>query len=169
MNENIHQQLEALTVPIDELRHMDGNPRLGNIAAVRRSYETFGQRKPIVARADTHEVIAGNHQLAAARQLGWDRIAVIFCDDDDLTAIAFSLADNKTGDLGTYNQELLTEIIAELTVDETLLAATAYSEREIAGMLGETVGLGMDESEAEIDIPKISMCPQCGYEYVPGA
>ena len=148
---------------------MDGNPRLGNIAAVRKSYETFGQRKPIVARADTYEVIAGNHQLAAARQLGWDRIAVIFCEDDDLTAKAFSLADNKTGDLGSYNQELLTEIIAELTVNEELLAATAYSEREIAGMLGETVGLGLDESEAEIEIPKISMCPQCGYEYVPGA
>lgn len=38
--------------------------------AVARSYATFGQRKPIVARRekDGGIVLAGNHQLAAAHQ-----------------------------------------------------------------------------------------------------
>lgn len=141
MNENIHPDLEALLQPIDELTPLPGNPRKGDVDAVMVSYETFGQRKPIVAKRDG-TVIAGNHQLQAARNLGWEKIAVVLTDDDDLTAKAFALADNKTSDLGTYDDELLTEIIAELTVDPALLAATAYSELEVAGFLGETVGLG---------------------------
>jgi hypothetical protein len=42
------------------------------------------------------------HELiAAAQQLGWTHIAVVWVDDDDITATAFALADNRTGDLGT--------------------------------------------------------------------
>ena len=52
-------------------------------------------------------VIAGNHQLAAARKLGWDQIAVLYVEDDELTAKAFALADNRTADLGTYDDDLL--------------------------------------------------------------
>ena len=59
-----------------------------SIEAVARSYEAFGQRKPIVARRlrrerngfPTGEVIAGNHQLQAAKSLGWTHIAVVFTD-----------------------------------------------------------------------------------------
>ena len=152
MNENIHPSLETLCQPIDTLKEMPGNPRRGDVEAVRRSYETFGQRKPIVATEDG-TVIAGNHQLKAARELGWEKIAVVLTDDDDLKAKAFALADNKTSDLGTYDDEALTEILAELVVDEELLAATAYSELEIRGYLGETVGLdylgGAVEDEGE--------------------
>lgn len=75
-----------------------------------RSYERFGQRKAIVATSDG-TVIAGNHQLEAARQLGWDEIAVVFVDDDLDTARAYALADNRVGDLGSYDQALLADLI----------------------------------------------------------
>lgn len=148
MNENIHPDLTPLRRPINLLTELPGNPRKGDVEAVKRSYSTFGQRKPIVATEDG-TVIAGNHQLKAAKELGWDEIAVVVTDDDDLTAKAFALADNKTADLGTYDDDALTEIIAELVVDEELLAATAYSELEIRGYLGETVGLDYLGSDIE--------------------
>ena len=99
---NIHKSLQSLAVDIDQLSFMEGNPRKGDVEAVSKSYKQFGQRKPIIATKD-NVVIAGNHQLAAARELGWDQIAVLFVEDDEITAKAFALADNRTADLGTYD------------------------------------------------------------------
>ena len=71
----IAPDLQSLAQPIDTLHLLDGNPRRGNVDAVARSYERFGQRKPIVARRDG-TVIAGNHQLLAARSLGLSLIHI---------------------------------------------------------------------------------------------
>ena len=126
----IAKDLENLARPIDTLKSLPGNPRKGDVDAVARSYERFGQRKPIVATKDG-TVIAGNHQLAAARKLGWSEIAVVVVDDDELTAKAFALADNRTADLGTYDNELLAELLADVAVDETLLGATGYNTTDL--------------------------------------
>ncbi len=40
--------LEALAAPIETLALLPGNPRRGDVDAVARSLDTFGQRKPIV-------------------------------------------------------------------------------------------------------------------------
>lgn len=86
----IHADLAPLAVPLDTLETLPGNPRRGDVAAVVRSSAEFGQRKPIVARRHASGtaggvVIAGNHQLAAARELGWDEIAVVWVDEVDPT------------------------------------------------------------------------------------
>ena len=96
------------------------------MAAVARSYATFGQRKPIVARREGKGgvVIAGNHQLEAARELGWEKIAVVWVDDDDITAKALALADNRTADLGTYDDRDLPAMLqAVQDADAALFAA----------------------------------------------
>ena len=71
----IADDLKPLAYPVDKLQHLDGNPRVGNVEAVAKSYDKFGQRKPIVATKDG-TVISGNHQLAAAKQLGWDALCL---------------------------------------------------------------------------------------------
>lgn len=154
----IHEALQPLAFPVEKLSPLPGNPRKGDVDAVARSYATFGQRKPIVARREGEGgiVIAGNHQLEAAKRLGWEEIAVVFTDDDDLTAKAYALADNKTADLGTYDDDLIAEILAELVVDDELLAATAFSEREIARLLGETAGLGQTDVDDTPTPPRVA-------------
>lgn len=97
--------LESLQVPIDDVHQLPGNPRRGDVDAVAASLQRFGQRKPIVARADG-TITAGNHTWQAAKQLGWDSIAVVRIDDDDATASAFALADNRTAELGSYDDAL---------------------------------------------------------------
>ena len=74
----IAPKLSHLAVDITTLYELPGNPRRGDIDAVARSYATFGQQKPIVVqrRGRRTVVVDGNHQLKAARQLGWDKIAV---------------------------------------------------------------------------------------------
>ncbi len=128
--------LDALRVPIDSLTLDARNPRQGDVAAVARSLDRFGQRKPIVFKVDGDErvVIAGNHTVLAARDtLGWTEIAAV--DASDLTdeeARAYALADNRTSDLATYDPGVLAELLAELPT--SLVAATAWTDDEIAGL-----------------------------------
>ena len=141
--DGIAPDLRPFAVPLDDLVHLDGNPRRGDVDAVARSYETFGQRKPIVARRlpdGTGEVIAGNHQLAAARKLGWSHVAVVWTDDDDATARAFALADNRTAELGSYDDEALVAMIRDVhEADAELLAASGWDL------------VDLDELEASLD------------------
>ena len=132
----INENLQALATPIDDLKPLPGNPRIGDVAAVARSLERFGQRKPVVARHADGTIIAGNHTWKAAKQLGWTEIAVVWTDDDDNTAKAFALADNRTAELGTYDEEALREMIAQLVnVDPELVSDAGYSQEAIAEIL----------------------------------
>lgn len=136
----IATDLLALTFPVDQLRELEGNPRKGDIDAVARSYSRFGQTKPIVARHNddgTGTVIAGNHQLKAARKLGWSEIAVVWRDDlTDDEARGLALADNRTADLGSYDDDLLAELLSYVADDEDLLAATGYDQAAIEKLVG---------------------------------
>lgn len=137
----IAKDLEPLAVEIKKLKPAEKNPRKGDIAAIKASYERFGQRKPIVAHRKTKEVIAGNHQLSAATELGWDKIAVVWVDDDEATATAYSVADNRIGQLGEWDVENLVDALSE--IDPLDLNATGFSEadyEDFMALLDEQVG-----------------------------
>jgi site-specific DNA-methyltransferase (adenine-specific) len=132
----ITDDLAALATPIDQLELLDGNPRRGDIDAVARSLDRFGQRKPIVARRSDRQVVAGNHTLQAARKLGWDEIAVVWVDDDEVTAKAFALADNRTAELGDYDDQLLGDLLKAVgDVDPALLADAGWAGDAVAELL----------------------------------
>lgn len=128
--------LVPLATPLDDVALLEGNPRVGDVDAIARSLVAFGQRKPVVANRATGEVIAGNHTVRAARQLGWDEVAVVWVDDDPTTAHAFALADNRTAELGGYDDAALAALIAEVhDADEELLAATGWSGDDLQELL----------------------------------
>jgi hypothetical protein len=145
MTHQIAADLTALATPIGQLDPLPGNPRRGDVDAVAASYATFGQRKPVVARRGDDgrgTVIAGNHQLAAAKKLGWSHLAVVWVDDDDTTAAAFALADNRTAELGGYDDDALVAMIQAVAAeDEALLSATGWSDGDIA-LIGDNTVTG---------------------------
>lgn len=131
---NIPDDLSGLLFPVEDLHELPGNPRRGDVEAVKRSYVRFGQRKPIVARKDEDGravVVAGNHQLKAVRELGWEQVAVVWADDlTEDEARGFALADNRVADLGGYDDADLLALLG--SVDDTdLLAATGYTDGDI--------------------------------------
>lgn len=138
MSNGIHPSLMSMAVDIEELSPLEGNPRVGNVSAIMSSYEEFGQVKPIVARRNddgTATVIAGNHQLEAARALGWDKIAVVFLDADDKRAIAFAIADNRTMELGYTEPELLEDLLLDISeYYPELLEGLGWDEFEMASI-----------------------------------
>lgn len=138
MNEKIHETLQELLVDIDTLLPLPGNPRVGNVEAIMASYAEFGQVKPIVVRPNndgTSTVIAGNHQLEAAKRLGWEKIAVVQMEVDDKRALAFAMADNRTNELGYTEPELLNDIIVQINDDySVLLDDLGWDDFELASL-----------------------------------
>jgi len=163
----IATDLRTLAVPVGNLKPLPDNPRKGDVNAVANSYKQFGQLKPIVARklkpmkdgSPTGVVIAGNHQLLAAVQLGWTHIAVVWADVDAKTGKAFALADNRTHDLGKYDKKLLVTLLQELQSesDADLLLATGYNDKDLKILLAATGGNipvdGLTDPDAVPDMP----------------
>ena len=142
----IIESLRSLAVPIESLRGLPGNPRRGDVDAVAASLSRFGQRKPIVVRKDDGTIIAGNHTWQAAKKLGWSEIAVAYVGDDDVTAQAYALADNRTAELGDYDDELLKQLIESVgQIDPDLLHDTGWSDDAVKELL--------DKIESEL--PKV--------------
>jgi len=166
----IHPSLKSLAVDIDTLDYLEGNPRIGNVEAIMASYSEFGQVKPIVAKKNedgTATVIAGNHQLEAAVNLGWEQIAVIFLDADDKKAIAFALADNRTMELGYTEPELLTDMLLEISeYYPDLLDGLGWDEFELASMESDMIieQARMDNSEEEIPRTREQIAEQKVYD-----
>ena len=105
--------------PVAELRTYHRNPRVGNVDRIAESLRVNGQYRPVVVNAGTHtgranEVLAGNHTVKAARDLGWEHVAVVTVDVDDDQCARIVAADNRTADLGSYDDRLLAELLSEL-------------------------------------------------------
>ena len=155
---NIIGDLKSLITPIETFKALEGNPRRGNVEAVVKSYEKFGQRKPIVARREvdgSFMVISGNHQLLAAMKLGWTHIAATIVDEDISVSEAFALADNRTADLGTYDDSALAEMLERVAVDESMLDATGYDLSDLELLLGIEPDLPSEEELIEKPVDPI--------------
>lgn len=131
MTAPIPPTLESFKVPVSGLVPYGPNPRRGNIDVIVESLTHHGQYRPIVVRARTFEVLAGNHTLAAAKELGWTEIAATFVDVSDDEAARIVLVDNRSADLGTYDDQVLTDLLASLPD----LGGTGFDPDDLATLL----------------------------------
>jgi len=102
----ITPDLWRLAKPIDSFHHDPHNARLHperNAAALRASLEQYGQMKPIVVQKQGMIIRAGNGLVEAARELGWEQVAAVVFEAEDLRAIGFALADNRTAELSEWD------------------------------------------------------------------
>ena len=115
--------LETLTLDARNARRHGSS----NLAAIGRSLSEFGQRRPVVIRADG-TILAGNGLVRAARDLGWTDVDVTVVPDEwtDEQAVAFAIADNRAGDLSEWDDSALLESL-EMLDGDALLEAAGYS------------------------------------------
>jgi hypothetical protein len=123
--------LSQLTVPTAGLVPYGKNPRRSNLTLIVDSLQRHGQYRPIVVRTGTFEVLAGNHTLAAARELGWTEIAATFVDVTDDEAARIVLVDNRATDLGGYDNALLLDLLSELAESDAQLLGTGYDPEDL--------------------------------------
>lgn len=131
--------LDTHTLTISELHPYYRNPRQGDTKAIARSLDTNGQYRPIVVNTGRQtgrplEILAGNHTWKAAKTLGWDTIQAVTIDVDNLQAARIVAADNRTADLGDYDNTIL----ANLLEDIGDLDGTGYTDIDLDNLLGNT-------------------------------
>lgn len=159
------------TVDVAKLRNYHRNPRKGDIDAIERSLQSLGQYRPIVVNKGTHtgranEVLAGNHTLIAARNLGWKRIDVTWIDVDEDQARRVVLADNRTAELGTYDDKQLLDLIEQLS-DPIDVGFDDASLDELRERLALPDFDPDDDDQPRLDRKSVTDCPACGHTFTP--
>jgi ParB-like chromosome segregation protein Spo0J len=126
-----------------------------NLDVIKSSLKKFGQQKPIVIDSAGF-VVAGNGTLTAALSLGWDEIETIETTLEGKNAIAYAIADNRTAELATWNDEKLYSVI-ESGVDSSNLGFNAMEIEQMKIKLSEF------EQDGEV-LPSKKTCPRCKKE-----
>jgi len=97
------------TWSIERIKPYEQNPRLNAEAvdAVARSLHEFGFRQPLVVD-EQETIIVGHTRWKAALQLGIKKVPVHVARDLSPAQIkAYRIADNQTGNIATWDYELL--------------------------------------------------------------
>lgn len=139
---------ELQTRSLTELNTYHNNPKHGDIEAIATSLTINGMYRPVVVNKGTYtnrpmEILAGNHTIKALRLLAernpdnkqWQQADVYLIDVDDDRATRIVLADNRTADLGTYDNDTLLELLGSLD-DDLGLEGTGYDDEYVNALLG---------------------------------
>ena len=129
------------------------NPRRNDdaVQAVAASIREFGFRQPIVVDADG-VVIAGHTRLKAAQHLGLAKVPVHVAKDLTPEQVrALRIADNKTGELATWDMDLLPLELADLRDAEFDLSVLGFDMSEVEAMLAPAGTAGKTPAD---DVPE---------------
>jgi DNA modification methylase len=129
--------MEIQIWPIDRLIPYARNPRKNDAAVDRMvaSIREFGFKIPCLVRSDG-EVIDGHLRLKAAKRAGIMQIPVILCDEWSPAQVkAFRLLVNRSVTWASWNEELLTLELQELSAADFDLGLTGFDAKEIDDLL----------------------------------
>lgn len=111
--DRITPALQGMEVDINLYQLDPNNARVHgdrNMDAIISALYLYGQMKPIVVRAQTGIIVAGNGTISAARALGWETIAANVVEMTDAEAIGYGLADNRTAELAKWDFEVVARL-----------------------------------------------------------
>jgi hypothetical protein len=111
--------LETSAARLTDLNPYYKNARRGDVDAIAESLKTLGQFKPLVVNRGTltgrpNEILAGNHTAQAAAKNGMATLQVAWVDVDEETATKIVVADNRTSDLSSYDNDALADLLGGL-------------------------------------------------------
>lgn len=146
-------------VAVGELKPHPNNAREGDIGAIITSIQENGWFGTLVAQKSTKYILAGNHRYKAAVQIGMTHVPVFWVDCEDNRALAILVADNRTSDIGRWDEEGLKDILVGLH-DQDMLLGTGYDAEDLAKLLGQ-----LDEDTQEPKPENLVTCPKCGERF----
>lgn len=110
---------ELIKMKLKDIHPYEKNPRKNDEAVekVANSIRDFGYRQPIVVDKDG-VIIVGHTRYKALKKLGIKEVGVIVADDlTEEQAKAYRIADNSTGEISTWDYDLLMPEIEGLSYD----------------------------------------------------
>lgn len=159
--DKIVPSLAPLAMPIDSIHPDPANSRRHgerNLETIKASLTRYGQRKPIVVNKLTNVIEAGNGTWDAAKALGWTQLAVVFVEDDPSTATGYMIADNRSAELATWDDQALAQHLKALAAEDQL-GFTGFSADELEVLVGPDAHL-WDRIDVRAELEKI-IHPRC--------
>ena len=153
--------MQIIEMRLSDIRPYENNPRHNDEAVqfVANSIYEFGFKVPMVVDKDG-TIVTGHTRYKAAKLLGYDTVPVIMADDLTPEQIkAFRIADNKVGEIATWDMEAL----------ETELEDLEGIEWDMTGFGFVHTDIDWDDvpelTEESYDAPQHDMirCPACGH------
>ena len=142
MTVRVHNH-KVVDVPVDTVKPHPENPRLGNVDAIAESIQVNGFYGALIVQKSTGFIVAGNHRWKAAVQLGMTQVPAIMVDVDDEEAVRILLADNRTSDMGTYDDSALANLLSSLPT----LDGTGYTPDDLSALLPDITDRPPKEDE----------------------
>lgn len=152
--------MEIVNIAVDKLVPYENNPRNNTeaIQYVANSIKEFGFKVPLVIDSD-NIVICGHTRLLAAKQLGLKDVPCVVADDlTDEQIKAFRLADNKVGEIATWD-------LSKLQLELDFLDFNMEEFGFISAMEEPDITDFLEDHESKPKEPKTVVCPECGHAF----
>ena len=135
---------ELKAVSINDVKPYENNPRKNKkgVEAVANSLREFGWQQPIVVDADM-TIIAGHTRMLAAKKLKLKTVPVVIAKGlSEEKVKAYRLADNKTGELTSWDDDLLRSELDEImNVDMSEFGFNIEADEEDAPLYTEATDI----------------------------
>lgn len=128
-------KLEVKVRRLDDLRPHPRNPRVHpprQIKKLANNIKAWGFLVPVLIDA-SDQILAGHARVLAARKVGMSTVPTICIDHvDEVQAQTLMLADNRLGELSSWDDKALGELLLDLSLDVDLsLELTGFDLGEI--------------------------------------
>ena len=129
--------MEIKQIAVKDLREWNRNPRKHDVDRLVKSIEAFGFRAPLVVNETPKGYIveAGHGRLKAAIQLGIKTVPCVVVNDDETTAAAYAIADNRMQELTAWEVPELKDLLQELDNGEIDMEAIGYTDAELEALM----------------------------------
>lgn len=148
----------------EELKEYANNPREndGAVQSVAESIKEFGFKVPIIIDR-SGVIIAGHTRKKAAALLGIEKVPCIIADDLTPEQIqAFRLAENKTGELATWDFAALEKELESLTAFDVDMSRFGFDENIFDDDVNFDAGTEAEQGDLSQKEPKTIVCRNCG-------
>lgn len=125
------------------------------IERLKNSIQEFGFVSPCIIDRD-YNLIAGHGRLEAAKQLGIEKVPCVFVEGlTDEQRRAYIIADNRLGELGEWNMDLVAEELRSLADAGFDIDLTGFEDYELADFDEETNAIkGVSNYSRKVNIPQ---------------
>lgn len=127
-------KLQIVYRPLSCIKPYERNPRKNKdaVPAVRESIRQFGFKIPIVID-NKNTIICGHTRVLAAKELGMAEVPCVVADElSDAQIKAFRLADNKVGELASWDMDLLPLELADIQMPMTDFGFEVISDEDFS-------------------------------------
>ena len=147
------EKLEVVQKKLGDIIPYANNPRNNDeaVEAVAASIREFGFQQPIVTDKDG-VIIVGHTRLKAAEMLGLETVPVVVADLTEDEANAYRLADNKTGEIATWDFELLDIELDGIEMDMAQFGFVKAEKEEEIEIVVDDVDEDVEQRSEEGDI-----------------